>query len=102
MNADTVKTIKEVVGQINYEQIILFGSQATGRASDKSDHDLMIILKESLSVPEKMRLSAFLRRELARKGIDADIIIKSNTEVEYYRHKIGNVVKSAMQEGIAI
>ena len=102
MNVDTVKTIREVVGQIDYEKIILFGSQATGRASNRSDHDLMIILKETLSVPEKMRLSAFLRREFARKGIDADIIIKSNTEVEYYRHKIGNVVKSAMQEGIAI
>ena len=102
MDQNTLKTIKEVVNRIDYEQIILFGSQATGRASDRSDHDLMIILKETLSIPEKMRLSAFLRRELARKGIDADIIIKSSSEVEYYKHKIGNVVKSALEEGIAI
>ena len=49
-----------------------------------------------------MNRSAALRRALADEGIDADIIIKSHDEVEYYRDKIGSVVRMAVLEGVAL
>jgi len=47
-------------------------------------------------------LSADLQKKLAAKGIDADVILKSQTEVRYYKDKIGSVVASALREGTAL
>jgi len=102
MNTKTQALFKEVFGSINYEKIILFGSRARGDFSEGSDHDVLIIVKKTLPVKEKMRLFTLFRRDLAKRGIDADIIIKSTDEVEYYKNKIGNVVRTAMMEGVAL
>jgi len=102
MNTKTQALFKEVFENINYEKIILFGSRARGDFSEGSDHDVLVIVKKTLPVKEKMRLFALLRRDLAKRGIDADIIIKSTDEIEYYKNKIGNVVRTAMVEGAAL
>ena len=94
--------LKKVLGDLNYEKLILFGSRARGDFSEGSDYDILIIVQKSLGIKEKMRLSARLRRELAKKGIDADIIVKSNDEIDYYKDKIGSVVRSALKEGVAL
>ena len=94
--------LKETFGKLDYEKIILFGSRARDDFSEGSDYDILIIVQKSLAIEEKMRLLARLRKELAKKGIDADIIIKSNDEVEYYKDKIGSVVKTALKEGVAL
>ena len=95
-------SVKEVFADLDYEEIILFGSRARGDFSKGSDHDILIIMQRSLTIKEKMRLLSSLRKELAVKGIDADIIIKSRDEVNYYKDKIGNVVRAALKEGVAI
>ena len=65
-------------------------------------YDILVIVKENLAIKEKMSLSGMVRRKLAKMGIDADIIIKSKDEVDYYKDKIGSVVKSALSEGVAL
>jgi predicted nucleotidyltransferase len=102
MNKGMQKSLRETLGGLNYEKIILFGSRAKDESSETSDYDILIIVQNGLAIEEKMRLSGRLRKELARKGIDADIIIKSNDEVEYYKDKIGSVVKTALNEGVAL
>ena len=102
MNKEIQKLLKETFGKLDYEKIILFGSRARDDFSEGSDYDILIIVQKSLAIEEKMRLLARLRKELAKKGIDADIIIKSNDEVEYYKDKIGSVVKTALKEGVAL
>lgn len=102
MNKQAQKSIKEVVGQFDYERIILFGSRARDDFSERSDYDILIVLRKSITFEEKMRLLARLRNQLAHKGIDADIILKSTDEVEYYKDKIGSVVRTALREGVAI
>ena len=102
MNKEIQKLLKETFGKLDYEKIILFGSRARDDFSEGSDYDILIIVQKSLAIEEKMRLLARLRKELAKKGIDADIIIKSNDEVEYYRDKIGSVVRTALKEGVAL
>ena len=96
------KTLDDALQQFSLDRIILFGSRARGDASSTSDYDLLIILKESLTIPEKMRISKLLRQKLAAQGIDADIILKSVEEIEYYKDKIGNVTGSALREGIVL
>jgi predicted nucleotidyltransferase len=102
MNKEIQRLLKKTFGDLDYEKIILFGSRAKGEFSEESDYDILIIVQKSLAIEEKMRLLARLRKELAKKGIDADIIIKSSDEVEYYKDKIGSVVKTALKEGVAL
>ncbi|HJH28030.1 MAG TPA: nucleotidyltransferase domain-containing protein [Methanophagales archaeon] len=102
MNHEIQTLLKKVFGDLNYEKLILFGSRARGDFSEGSDYDILIIVQKRLGIKEKMRLSARLRRELAKKGIDADIILKSNDEIDYYKDKIGSVVRNALKEGVAL
>jgi len=85
---------------INYKEIILFGSRARGDYSEKSDYDILIVMKNILTIREKMELSSLLRKKLAKEEIDADIIVKSKEELNYYRTKIGSVVREVLKEGI--
>jgi predicted nucleotidyltransferase len=94
--------IKQTFNDLDYERIILFGSRARDDFSKGSDYDILVIVERTLSIEEKMRLSARLRKEFAQKGIDADIILKSHDEVEYYRNKIGSLVRTALKEGVPV
>jgi len=86
----------------DYEKIILFGSRARGDSSKNSDYDFMIIMKNNLIPRKKIKLSSLLRKKLAKKGIDADLVIKSKDEIHDYKTKIGSVVREALKEGIAL
>ena len=94
--------LKEMLRGINYKEIILFGSRARGDYSKKSDYDILIVMKNNLTIREKMELSSILRKKLAKEEIDADIVIKSKEELNYYRTKIGSVVREVLKEGIRL
>jgi predicted nucleotidyltransferase len=94
--------LKGMLQGVNYKEIILFGSRVRGDSSEKSDHDIMIVMKNNLTIREKMELSSLLRKKLAKEGIDADLIIKSKEELNYYRTKIGSVVREVLKEGIRL
>ncbi len=94
--------IKEAVRQVDYDKIVLFGSRARGDFSKASDYDLLIIVRHPLDMREKIRMSTHIRKLLAKRGIDADVIIKSPEEIQYYRDKIGNVVRTALEEGVVL
>ncbi len=94
--------IIETLSIVAYEKIILFGSQARGDNSKQSDIDLLIILKRDTSISDKIRLSTQIRKNLAEKMIDADILIKDKTDVDYLRDKTGSVVRNALIEGVSL
>ena len=94
--------LKEMLRGINYKEIILFGSRARGDYSEKSDYDILIVMKNILTIREKMELSSLLRKKLAKEEIDADIVIKSKEELNYYRTKIGSVVREVLKEGVRL
>lgn len=94
--------LKGMLQGVNYKEIILFGSRVRGDSSEKSDHDIMIVMKNNLTIREKMELSSLLRKKLAKEGIDADLVIKSKEELNYYRTKIGSVVREVLKEGIRL
>ncbi len=82
--------------------IYLFGSRARCDFSAKSDYDILIVSYKKLGMKRKIKLFSLLRRMLARKRFNVDIIIKSTDEVNYYKNKTGHIVRSALKEGILI
>ena len=102
MNTGISELIKKTLGNLYCEKIVLFGSRARGDFKGRSNYDILIMIKPNLSIKEKMQLTAQLRKNLAKMGIDADIIIKSDEEINYYKDKIGSVVRSALKEGVAL
>lgn len=42
--------LKEMLQGINYKEIILFGSRARGDYSEKSDYDILIVMKNNLTI----------------------------------------------------
>lgn len=96
------KKIKDSLSIITYEKIILFGSQSRGDYSKQSDLDLLIILENNIPINKKICLSTQLRKRLAAKMIDADVLIKDKNDVSYLKDKPGSVVRNALLEGIPI
>jgi uncharacterized protein len=94
--------IKNALKGIDYEKIILFGSRARGDQRQDSDFDLMIIIKNDLSREEKMKLFSLINNHLIKEGIDSDILIRSNNQIEYFKNKAGSVTNEAVREGFII
>lgn len=94
--------IKNFLKKIPCQKIILFGSRAHGNYTKESDFDLLVILSNIVPEREKIRLSTALRKRLASKMIDADILIKDFKDVEYLKDKPGSVVRNALRGGILL
>lgn len=102
MNENAKKIILEIIKDYNYESIILFGSRARNEYTKDSDYDLLIIMKEEVSVIELRKIQAEIRKKLALKNIDADVLVKTKYIIEDYKNKKGNVIYNALKEGVKI
>lgn len=102
------KTIKENILEtlhkigITAHIIILFGSRARQDFTPLSDYDVLIITKKPLEINKKMNISKNIRQYLARSGLDVDVIIKSENEVNILKDKPGSIVRNALKEGFAL
>jgi len=83
-------------------RIILFGSRVREDFTKFSDYDILLITDKTFEIKEKMNLSKKIREYLAKAGLDVDVIIKSDAEVQFFRDKPGSIVRSALKEGIAL
>ena len=95
--------IREIVSKYVYPvEVRLFGSRATGSAEPDSDFDLLVVVPDGPSRDELLTQSSRCRRELARHGIDADVLIRTESTVDDFRDKPGSVIRSALIEGVEI
>jgi uncharacterized protein len=96
--------ISLILGQrgIAFKDIILFGSRARGQFNRFSDYDILVIIDETLNMRDKINTIEAIRTELAELLISSDIILKSQQEVEFYKDKIGSVVREAFKEGVPL
>ncbi|VVB87101.1 Nucleotidyltransferase domain protein [uncultured archaeon] len=105
-NAESIikKQISEILQNVGYSarKIILFGSRARKDFTYSSDYDILIITETTFEIKEKMSLSKMIREYLAKSGIDVDILIKSDAEVQVLRDKPGSIVRNAMREGFTL
>jgi predicted nucleotidyltransferase len=102
MNETIRDLVKEALAGEEYGRLILFGSRARGDYGPDSDFDLLITMRTAVSLERKIRIFGLVRRHLARHGVDADIIVRSESEVEFLRHRAGSVVASAVEDGVLL
>lgn len=78
------------------EQIILFGSRATGTAGPDSDYDLLVV---QASDQPRYRRSAPLYTALADLPVEVDVLVYTPEEVQEWRGVREAFVTTAVREG---
>lgn len=96
----TMSQIEELVRRIGRqfhpERIVLFGSYASGQATEDSDVDLLVVAKTSL--PPRERYGA-VRRLVADFPAAFDIIVKTPEEYARWRSVVNHIVYFADKYG---
>ena len=100
MAAPIDRMVRMIVDEVDPERIILFGSRARGDATENSDVDLLVVETGPFGA-DRSRLTreASLYRALAGFDIDADVLVRSRDEVDYWSDSLNNVVGRALREG---
>ncbi|MBQ7668246.1 MAG: nucleotidyltransferase domain-containing protein [Clostridia bacterium] len=94
------ETLKEL--NLSVAKILLFGSRATENYRPDSDYDILVVINEDIENDLKIKISCAITRRLADIWIDADIIVKSNSELDEYKNRIGSIVRVALNEGVLV
>jgi len=87
---------------VDVEKIILFGSRARGDYRDRSDWDILIIIKGKI---DKGTLDDFwlqIKRELVENGVIPEIIIVNADDYSKQKHLTGYLYYWAEKEGIIL
>ena len=102
MNREIKNIILNVVSKYNYSTIILFGSRAKNEYWENSDYDILVIMNEEMDIIDLRKIQQNIRKELALKNIDADVLVKSKSMVDAFKDKKGTVIYEAMREGVTL
>ncbi|MEW6741074.1 MAG: nucleotidyltransferase domain-containing protein [Nitrospirota bacterium] len=97
---DKIEEIKEkIVEVVSPEKIILFGSYATGEATEESDIDLVVIWDSDLN-PHKRNL--FLSRLFPKRNFSLDIFAFTKEEANKLKDIAGTILYEAFHHGKVI
>lgn len=100
---ENLQIIKETITSILPDcRIILFGSRGRKDHDEQSDYDILVIVKQNLSIKEKFEYESKIRKLLAKAYIDIDIIVKSESDVPVHIDRIDSIVREALETGEAI
>lgn len=89
-----------IVQAVAPEQIVLFGSRATGLNRPDSDIDFLIVEAETFGLDRSRRREATkVWKALGPFGIPADVLMFSTEEVAKWQHSRNHVVARAIAEG---
>ncbi len=102
MQNDIKDIILQIISEYDYKSVILFGSRARNDYKEDSDYDLLVIMQDNLSLQKLREIQKEIRKELALKDIDADVLVKTQTIINDYKSKKGNVIYNALKEGIQL
>ena len=101
MNPDAMTStmVDRIVGQFQPARVVLFGSRARGAASEWSDVDLLVVLR---NVADKRKAAIEIRRLLADLPVSKDIIVATPEEIARRGHVVGTVLHAALREGAVL
>lgn len=95
--ADIVFSILE---QIDAEKVILFGSRARGDNKPNSDLDLLIIQRDDFSkIKNRWNETIKIRKALRDFRISKDILLFSESEVDYWKDSLNHIIPTCLKEG---
>lgn len=89
----------KIVEALNPRKIILFGSRAEWKATDKSDIDLLVILDSPIDWKIKSKLSWEVSRAV---GVPVQLIPITNDFYEETKDVIGGIAYPATKYGVVI
>ena len=95
---DIEKAKNIILKVLNPEQIILFGSYATGKFNDKSDIDLMVLVEEEMTRKEKKKKLFSIRSLFFDWDLEVDLIINNLQHFNDYKNYIGSINYSVHRE----
>jgi predicted nucleotidyltransferase len=105
MNQEIFQRLRKISERLKKEyyaeKVILYGSYATGEATEDSDVDLFIIAPTNERFFERMATVRGLIREL-RNGLPVSPIVLTPEEVEKRRRKGDQFVQQILEEGIIL
>lgn len=78
-------------------RIILFGSRGKGNFDTQSDYDILVIVKQELSIKEKRQYASEIMKILAE--IPLDVIVKGEKDIPVHLKRIDSAVKEALEMG---
>ncbi len=92
--------VQAIVGEVDPEQVILFGSRARGDEREESDVDLVVLEAEPFG-RERSRHKEMVRlyKVLADFPVSADVLVYTHDEVDYWRDSLNHVLARALREG---
>ncbi|KXK56158.1 MAG: Nucleotidyltransferase domain protein [Chlorobi bacterium OLB5] len=92
--------IEQNLNGYTLEKIILFGSRARGNNDIDSDYDVLVIIKEEPDWITRENLCSKIRKVMAKEDVNIDILIRSSNYIETVQNEQGNVINTAIEEGI--
>lgn len=97
---DYSEIIERILKEIDAEKVILFGSRARGVNRKDSDLDLLIIKKGEFKTNQS-RWEEIIRIRKALKGvkIPKDILIFTESEVDYWKDSLNHIIPTCLREG---
>lgn len=94
------RMVDRIVGEVDPDQVVLFGSQARGDATETSDVDLLIVLNTPFrDRRERVDVMTRLWRTLSDIRGPKDLLLYSQEEVDQWKDTSNHVIARAFREG---
>ena len=91
--------IDRVLGVVKAEEIVIFGSAATGQMNPDSDIDIAVIVNSANS---KRHIAMDIYLALRGIGVPIDIIVITPEEIKKYKDAIGTIIPEIIYNGRTI
>jgi len=95
-HAQIAQLTSKIVAAERPEKVILFGSYASGTATENSDVDLLVISRSDLPLRER---EVRLTRHLFGSGVPYDLLMLTPEEVEERLHRNGPFIREILSSG---
>ena len=93
----TVK--RRIVRRFGPLRVVLFGSQAAGRALADSDLDLLVVMPDGA---DERGTAVAIRRALRDIPLATDIVVTTPAKIDRYADTPGTIIRDALREGTTI
>ena len=91
------EAVRRLVDVLHPERIYLFGSRARGDASEDSDYDLMVLVRERIGEGREMERRAY--HALSDLPMAKDVVVVTTTYFEWIRDAKASLAATVEREG---
>lgn len=91
-----LQMVEQIAARFHPRRVILFGSQATGKGTEESDVDFLVVSDDGVASREQ---ALAIRKSLAAFPVACDIIVKNNRDYQRFRKVVNHIVYLADRYG---